>query len=481
MDKKTSDILTKLWSDYFILLLIFALIAFKVSWLTLPFYWDEAWSYAMAIFDMANSGPTIIPGHANEWLTRGHPLFFYFIASSWLVIFGKTVFSAHLFALLISCGSLFIIHFSCKKMISIPVANIVALALMTQAMFLAQSTLLLPEIFLMGLTFWVFYLYFQKKWWLYILVSFCLILSKETALVLFSVLFFDKILLQKIIYQNECKYNMIFFKEFFFVIIPFLFFGVFLFIQKLNLGYFFFPEHTQMMSFVFSDFLNKLFSISAVLFIRNARLIWLIIGIAALLFGIIKKRFSKKDVHLFIVSSVFIIGYLVFSSLNFFTTRYLLTLLPFFLLLSTIFVVRSFSKKIRIALFVIVISGTLYYSLVYNNGEADVNLTLNQTIMAHKEAVNFCELQQWHDKTIDTWFLMGFNLKFPHLGYLNNKEKPFSKFSNDLFPDVFIFYSIERDSRIDEIKNDANYKLVKQITKPNGCNVEIYEKVLVQD
>jgi len=107
MNSKLNLFLNKVWSKYFIILLILVLILLKLSWLNLPFYWDEAWSYAMAIFDMANNGPTIIPGHADNLLTRGHPLFFYFIASSWLVIFGKTVVSAHIFALFISYHNYF--------------------------------------------------------------------------------------------------------------------------------------------------------------------------------------------------------------------------------------------------------------------------------------------------------------------------------------------------------------------------------------
>ncbi|MDR0207356.1 MAG: glycosyltransferase family 39 protein [Bacteroidales bacterium] len=453
----------------------------KISWLKLPFYWDEAWSYAMAIFDMANKGPTIIPGYAHEWFTRGHPLFFYFIASSWLVIFGKSLLSAHLFALFISCSSLFIIHYCSKKLISINVANIVVSALMVQSMFLAQSTLLLPEIFLMGLSFFVFYLYFQKKWWLFITASFCLILSKETALVLFIVFVLDKILIQKLSFRKEYQYDFVFLKETFFVIVPFLFFGIFLIVQKRNLGYFFYPEHTQMVSFAFGEFLKKFSSICEHLFIRDARWIWTVMAIVSLSLGIIKKRFNKKEMHFFIISSVFILGYLIFSALNFFTIRYILTILPFFLLLSTFFVLRILSGKIGNYLVAIAVGVTLFYGLIYNNSESDISRTFNQTVMAHKEAVNFCESQQWHEKEINTSFLMSFNLKFPYLGYLNNGEKTFANVGNYEKSDIYIFYSTESNPRKDEIKEDVNYELVKRITKSNGCIVEIYKKRALSD
>ena len=473
--------MNKLWNNYFIFLLILVLILIKVSWLNLPFYWDEAWSYAMAIFDMANNGPSIIPGNTDDCFTRGHPLFFYFIASSWLVLFGKTVLSAHLFALLVSCSSLFIIHFCCRKFVSIKVANIVALSLMAQIMFIAQSTLLLPEVFLMGLSFLVFYLYLQKKWWYFIGVSFCLILSKETALVLFAVLFFDKIILQKLIYRSEYKYNIVFFKEIFFVVTPFLFFGIFLLIQKRNLGYFFFPSHIELMNLTFAEFVKKTAYISEWVFLRHSRWIWLCVAAVAIMFGIRKKIFSVKEIHLFILLGVFIWGYILFSGLNFFIPRYILTLLPFSFLLFTLFIIKCFPKYIGILLLLVAILGNIFRGIWLSDGEMDTSRTFNQTILAHKEAVNFCESQQWHDKTINTGFLMHYYLEFPQLGYLNNKEKSFSKFNNEAFPDVFIFYSIEQNSKIDEIRNNTNYELVKQITKPNGCWVEIFEKKLPED
>jgi len=476
MYQKISGFLLKIWNNNFITLLIILLIAINFSWLTFPFYWDEAWSYAMAIFGMAESGPTLIPGHANEWFTRGHPLFFYFIASSWLVIFGKTLLSAHVFALVVSCCSLYIIHFFCKQLFSIKVANFAALSMMVQVIFIAQSSLLLPEIFLMGLSVWVVYLYIKKKWYSFIAVSFCLILSKETALVLFAVLFFDTVFLQKIIYRKEHKFDMTYIREIFFVIIPFLLFGIFLIVQKMNLGYFFYPEHTNLMSFSLKECMEKLSSISNSLFISNLRYIWLCIAVPALLVGIIKKRFLKNDIHIFALSGIFIFAYLLFSSINFFTLRYLLTPLPFIIILYIVIISKSFSGKSGYFLIVVAILVNLYYGLVVSNGEGDCSRNFRQSVMAHKEAVNFCESQQWHDRSIKTNFLMNFNLVYPQLGYLYNVEKPFTNCGNHEFPDIYIFYSSEYESKIDEIRSDINYELVKKIEKPNGCFVEIYEK-----
>lgn len=476
MNRNLKFFLSKIWNNFFIFLLIFILIALKTPWLTLPFYWDEAWSYAMAIFDMANHGPTLIPGHANEWFTRGHPLFFYFISSLWLTVFGKTLLSAHLFALLISCFSLYIIHFCSKKLFSTKTANIVALSVMAQIIFIAQSTLLLPEIFLMGLSAWVFYLYLQKKWIAFIAVSFCLILSKETALVLFFALLLDTVILQKLVYRKERQYNITFYKELVFVTIPFLFFAIFLGIQKLNLGYFFFPEHTGLMTLGFKECIDKMASISNLLFMHHSRWIWLCFVIVAVILAIVKKRYLKKDIHIFLLSTVFIFGYILFSSLNFFTPRYILTILPFLFMIYIPHIIKYIPSKTGAFLIGIAIGCNLYYSFFSSNGEMDFKRTFNQSIIAHKEAVNFCESQNWQDKTINTGFLMSFNLQYPQLGYLNNVDKPFSQCENYEFPEIFIFYSSEINSRRDEIKENPDYILAKRIEKSNGCYVEIYKK-----
>jgi hypothetical protein len=471
---KLNNILYKLWNNYFIVILIVILISIKISWLNLPFYWDEAWSYAMAIFDMANNGPTLIPGQDNEWLTRGHPLFFYLIASSWLVVYSKTVLSAHLFALFISCCSLFIVHFCTKKIVSVKEANFVALALISQIMFIAQSTLLLPEIFLMGLSFWVFYLYIQKKWWLFIVVSCCLILSKETALVLFFVLLFDKIVLQKLIHRKEYIYNLNLIKELFFITVPLLLFGLFLILQKKNLGYYFYPEHIELMNFNFGAFLKKWGLISEWVFIRQARWIWTFAAIPVLIIVIIKNNITKREIHLLILSGFYILGYLLFSGFNFFTPRYILTLLPFLFLIFTLLIVKCFPCKTGILLLSAAIIGNLVFGFFLSDGEMDTSRRFNQTIIAHKEAINFCEQQQWQDNNINTGFLMTFNMKQPQLGYLNNYEKPFLHCGNFENPDIYICYTKNSEPDKEKIDNDPLYELVKNIVKQNGCVVSIY-------
>jgi len=329
----------------------------------------------------------------------------------------------------------------------------------------------------MGLSFWVFYLYLQKKWWAFIALSFCLILSKETALVLFVALFIDTLILKKLFYRKEYPYNRKFFKEMALVTVPFLIFGIFLCIQKMNLGYLFFPEHTNLMNLDYHKWMKMFSRINERLFLQDTRWIWLFVAAPSLIIGIIKSKYNKKETHILLLAAIFILGYLLFSSFNFFTPRYILTLLPFLFLLYITFIYKAFPKTVGHLMAIVALGVNLCYGFLLSNGEEDGRRTFPQTVMAHKEAVNFCESQQWHDKTITTGFLMSYNLKYPQLGYLNNAEKPFVQINKEANSEIYIFYSKEQNKDRERIKNDINYELVKRIEKRNGCFVEIYQKV----
>ena len=113
--------LTRIKVDvYFIPVLvgIVCLILFKLPHLYLPYYADEAWSYAPAIKIMAQNGPSLLPGAISADYTRGHPLLFYFLSSSWIRLFGDSNFSLHSFALLISVLLVLAVYFSGKKFLN---------------------------------------------------------------------------------------------------------------------------------------------------------------------------------------------------------------------------------------------------------------------------------------------------------------------------------------------------------------------------
>ena len=85
--------ISKIENYIFILPLLFVVIV-KIPHLAVPYFWDEAWSYFPAVFKMYESGPGLLPGALPLWDAKGHPLFFFFLSSSWMRIVGTSVFWA---------------------------------------------------------------------------------------------------------------------------------------------------------------------------------------------------------------------------------------------------------------------------------------------------------------------------------------------------------------------------------------------------
>jgi len=58
------------------------------------------------------------------------------------------------------------------------------------------------------------------------------------------------------------------------------------------------------------------------------------------------------------------------------------------------------------------------FDSVNKKGEENCVLSFQNTVLCHKEAINYCEQKGYYDKYINTVFLMIFNMKYTHLGYL---------------------------------------------------------------
>ncbi|MGC8803690.1 MAG: hypothetical protein ACP5PS_07970 [Bacteroidales bacterium] len=275
--------------------------------------------------------------------------------------------------------------------------------------------------------------------------------------------------------MKESEHNKQFVKELTILSVPIFVFALFLAIQKKKLGYFFYPEHLGMTNFEFHSIKNNFVTYGLQLIWSNIRQIWLFLALVSLGYALAtNKKLPRQQVHLLIFSLFFILTYLLFSSINFFTTRYLLTMLPFYFFIVISLVVLAFDKKIFIT---IILSIFLIINLIDSfgkKGEGDCELSFRNTVICHREAVNYCEINGYHDKYVNTGFLMSFNLKYPHLGYLKS-EKHFINVNNTENPDVYIFYSNEPDANYERIKNDTSYIFEKRFEIKNAW-VEIYKR-----
>ncbi len=462
---------------YFLPLIIILFVLSRLGNLNLPFYWDEAWSYATAVFDMHENGLAILPGDANPNLTRGHPLLFYFLSALWMKLFGTSLTVVHLFPLIISCIILVAIYKITESLFNKESARIAVLLFALQSIFLAQSTLLLPEMLLALFTLLAFYAYYKKNWIYFSLFSVMLVMTKETGMVLIAALFFDKILLEKWFNRNSSRSWSLLIRELAVLCIPVVVFATFMILQKTHFGWFLYPEHMGMTILDPEVILERLSSFSFKLLIQHGKITLLALALTGVFVLIRKKAISGQQAHVLILSSLFVLLYMLFSALNFFTTRYLLSVLTFFIIcgawiISELFSGRSHSRNLVVASLGLLFA---YHSFIGYRSEADVSLAYKNTVILHQEAVHYAEKMQWQQTPLFSSFLMLFNLSDPNLGYLGNKDKRFVNLNKnpDNNYDVYLFYSTEPFPGYSQLKSDSCFFLQKRFESREAW-VEFY-------
>lgn len=449
-------------------ILITGFVLLKIQDLFLPYFWDEAWSYVPAIKAMVKNGPSLLPNSISPELYRGHPLFFYFINSAWIKLLGSEIWITKLFSLFITIGLLFSVYSFTRKNFDSQIAIITLIILMIQSVLFAQSTFLLPEILLTLFTILILGAYIEKKYFLTMLLLILALYTKESAIIIWFTIFFFEVI--EVIKSKDKNYF-----NFIYLLIPPLFVAFFFIAQKLIVGWFFFPEHLAYINL--NTFFGKLNGYASYLFIFMGRNLLTLFGLAALIFLLIRRDhalFEKKKV-LYIIS-FFIISYLLFSSFNFYSPRYLLSILPFSIMI-WVFLIRSAVRKYNIAItiiiFTIIIINNLYFTINKRGGD-DNTLGYRGLIHVQQEMVSYCEEDSLYRKNIYTNFLMINDLTNNDLGYLKS-DSTFYNVSSNLTSNTqyAIISSNELDKPIyEEIKEKG--KLIKRFEQ-NGSWTELYQ------
>lgn len=448
--KEHSDLLA-------LLLIIIAFVIYKFPLLNIPYYWDEAWSYKPAIEEMVKNSSTLLPNATSSEIYKGHPLFFYFITSLWLKLFGNTIFVSKTFALLVSILLLITSFFTSKTLSNNKLAPIfTVLLLIVQSIFIAQSTLVLPEMLLALLSLLTLLFYFKKKQIAYIIFGSLVLLTKETGIVLFVSIFISNILFNiSSIKNNFFKYI----KDNYYLVIPIIPMSLFFVLQKLTTAWFFYPEHINYIEFG-NAFYNKLESFSGLLFIYQGRNLVFFILIILSVYLIFKKIKIEKHKEL-VTLLIFIVLYIIFSSINFFSPRYILSLIPVFTIIAiTIINISLVNKILRYSIIAIIIISPLYYSLTHN-ADFDHTIGYENVVDVQKQMIDYCEQKNYYDKNISTGFLLSVNMTDSIMGYLSSCKK-FNKLQTQI-NDSTEFVIISTNNQIESINNYIKTNNCQQI------------------
>lgn len=483
--------------------IILVFIILKWSSLFQPYFWDEAWSYIPAITQMANNTPCLVPGCINVDLYRGHPLLFYFISSIWMKYISNSLFSMHLFALLISIFTLITFHNLTKIFLNTRWQLFSLMLFTIQEVFFVQSMFVLPEIFIVFLTLEMIRSYLLKKDFISFICAALLGLTKEIGIIIIS-----SFIILNFFYNRDSKLKSLWLLA---ALVPA---SLFFLIQKIKYGWYFYPTHIDLLSTSLIAIKSKLAIVFKFLFIEQGRKLIIALLFCLALVNMLFKNIHLKWVHIslilfgafclffvnhliiYLILILFIFIYVIkvidlsfldkkifilfaivsvllitFSSINFLMLRYLLLMIPLIILMFSILMQKHFviARNGWDAIFIFLVGMFLYcsiYNYKFKNWHDDVSSNYINVINVHKEAIKYCESEMLFDKKILTHFLMYVDLTNINCGYLSS-DRIFSntRYNDSLKNDdqVVIISNVEYDEGLQGVvKNNSKFILNKR-------------------
>jgi len=378
-----------------------------------------------------------MPDAISSDLSRGHPALYVFSVAIWLKIWGNTPENAHIFALLLSAVLLGSVYIITSKTFD-PFAGLFATAMCAaQSVFLAQSGMVLPEVQVALFSLWSLYFYAKDK---IPQVSFflaALLLTKESGVALLGTIYIFE--LYKIF-----KDKKIIAKRVVLLLLPLLVFAAFLILQRVQLGWFFYPEHTGLMNFDFLTIHDKFIQYFSFTFIYQGRNVLFFAGVLFAIILFLKNRKPIADKQFVYLWLVFTMLYLAFSSVNFYSARYALCIMIPFLIAVSGIIGKTIQKKI---FKIVILAGFIVHFVFVNlqrRDNSDQTLGYADCVGLQQDVVNFCMDQILYESKIYGGFLIRNSLSNALAGYT---ERPFLNVSKipEKDCDYFIYSNFENE------------------------------------
>lgn len=506
----------------FLILCCFVLL--RLDSISLPYFWDEAWVYGPAVQEMASNGPSMLPGAIQEDLSRGHPMMFHFSAGLFLFLFGNTVTNAHIFALLVSLSTLFVVFKISKEYLSDLQAILIVLSVASFPLFIGQSLLVYPEMMLTLFALLTLYYYLKKKPIHFFISASFLLLTKETGvLFLFSLAIWNVV--KSIFIDKKKIFSADFIKSQLPFIYPLLPLILFFIIQKMKFGYVFYPEHIgfiktnyESLEYMIRNLFGQLFEfdyrywmffpltivfllfhkkvnlkyriIIAVLYFCQYKLLFgfwptnaLTAIITFVLFSIlifsvylfaVRQSFDVKD-ELMLIPILFILVYILFSAFNFFTDRYLLVCLPFCLLMFYGLIAQTkYSTPISIGFSVVILCLNIYV-LATTQNKGETSPYYKNIVMVQQDMVDYFESTHIEGDKIYCDFVHSNILNdtlagFKKQSFLFDTSSDTTRDNNYWVTDNFCFQGFYIT-----VENNKSMKLLKEF-KHGNAEIRVYTK-----
>ncbi|HLO58745.1 MAG TPA: glycosyltransferase family 39 protein [Bacteroidales bacterium] len=446
----------------------------KIPYIKLPFYWDEAWVYGPAVRTMAHTGISFLPNALPTELYRGHPMLFHVLNGTWLKIFGNTITSAHFFNLLVACTLLLSIFSISKNLFkSGEIAFTCVIILSLQPTFLAQSTLVLPEVMVALFSLLTLYFFIQNNYVGYFIFASAASLTKETGIAAIATCLISYIISSYKIHNRSWK---ILVRNLVKLTLPTLPLLIFLFLQKEMHGWFLFPEHIGFISLSKEDIWQKLVtSYITFTFLLQGRNLLFFMMIFALLWLLYKKR-KVENLNIYLIFLLFIIIYSLIGSINFFSKRYILSNIPIFILISVGIIFSTFRNRYFLFAFLILFSGLQIKYINFQNN-SDHTLGFRNAVKVNQEMINLCLKKDIKDESIAVFFIQGRIMTDTLAGYVKHNEI-FTNLNNQPENAKYVIVSnYDTNEKFLQSRNLPQMKLVARFEEKKAW-IELYNNNL---
>ena len=402
-----------------LLALLLAFIYAHLPAISLHYFWDEAWVYAPAVKTMIQNGPSLLPDAIPSELSRGHPLFFHFLYGVIGKFIGQSEVVLHSLSVIISCLVVWQLYATLIKITNQPVALLCAVFIMTIPVFFAQATLVLPEVLLSLLAILSIRYYLEKRYTLFLLFSSLGLLTKETFLTVMTGIIVNELIkrLKKIDELNHFSFT--------YLLIPFLPVALFFALQYLEYGWVFYPEHIDMMNYSFKESTTRFFDIMSWIFIKQNRFLFTIPVLLLCGHQVLKngRSFIYETPQIAKLTFLIILFFALFSSVNFFSIRYITLALPLMIICGISVIYKTRYLRLFIVILVISAAGSTHSLLSSKlDSPRDISIAFWEYVPVQKEVVNFIEDMEIYDQPIYSSFMLHEYLKEPKIGYRNNEE-----------------------------------------------------------
>lgn len=309
--------------------LLVVFIVLKLPVLKIPYFWDELNVYATGSLYMHDHGIGILPAQLDPEYSRGHPLLSYAYTAIFYKLFGDSVAVGHTSAILMAAAVLWMLFRTGKRVFGTGAALGGVAVLICQPIFFSMAGVIYPEMLLALVVVWGIYALAAGRWGQFAIAGSLAVLTKEPGLILpaaAGVYWLADLIRTKAFRAKQTWMALLA------LLTPVGIYGLFLVIQKVQNGWYFFPYHLELIHSDAGYMIGIVRRLLEELFAQQGR--WLVSVPLLISLVFFRKVFPTTLQQRYVWAFVLVLLFtLLFASVNFYLARYWIFVYPSFILL----------------------------------------------------------------------------------------------------------------------------------------------------